>query len=297
MVEVRERVSGNGTYFYLEHSFRIKGKIQKKELYLGKKLPKNLDELKRNFLTGIYVEKWYKQLDKIKAAYRADQKSTSKSAREKELEGFMIKFTYDTQRIEGSTLTLRETADLLQHGISPSNKPNGDSKEAEAHAHLFYEMLFNKKELTLQLLLEWHYALLKATKEDIAGKIRVKQVWIYGSKFTPPPPVEVGVLLREFFRWYSKSKKALHPVELAALAHLKLVTIHPFIDGNGRITRLIMNFILNKHGYPMLNIPYTNRISYYTSLERAQVKKIDSIFVQWFFRRYLKENGKYLKSN
>ena len=93
-----------------------------------------------------------------------------------------------------------------------------------------------------------------------------------------------------------QKQELIHPVELAALVHLRLVTIHPFIDGNGRTTRLIMNFILHKHGYPMFNIPYVNRSSYYNSLERAQTKKIDSIFVQWFFRRYLKENGRYLKA-
>ena len=206
MVEIRERTSGNGKYLYLEHTFRINGKILKRELYLGKKLPNNIEALKRKFLEEIYSEKWYKQLDKIKAAYKIDQKSSPESAKEKEVEGFMIRFTYDSQRIEGSTLTLRETADLLQHGISPSNKPNRDVKEAEAHALLFYEIISTKKELTMQLLLEWHYNLLKGTKPDIAGKIREKQVWIYGSKFIPPPPVEIGVLIKEFFRWYGKNK-------------------------------------------------------------------------------------------
>ncbi|MBU3958163.1 MAG: Fic family protein, partial [Nanoarchaeota archaeon] len=63
-------------------------------------------------------------------------------------------------------------------------------------------------------------------------------------------------LLEEFFGWYNKNKGRLHSVELAALAHLKFVTIHPFSDGNGRISRLLMNFVLHKHGFPMLNIPY-----------------------------------------
>ncbi|MBU4493217.1 MAG: Fic family protein, partial [Nanoarchaeota archaeon] len=80
----------------------------------------------------------------------------------------------------------------------------------------------------------------------------------------------------------------------AALVHLKFVTIHPFSDGNGRISRLIMNFVLNRHGYPLLNISYEKRTGYYNALERAQIKKQDNIFVQWFFRRYVKEYKRYL---
>ena len=78
--------------------------------------------------------------------------------------------------------------------------------------------------------------------------------------------------------------------------HLKFVTIHPFSDGNGRISRLMMNFILNKNKYPMLNISYKNRDSYYTALERSQVNKNDNIFLNWFIKRYLKDNKNYLKS-
>lgn len=73
---------------------------------------------------------------------------------------------------------------------------------------------------------------------------------IAGSKFTPPFPAEIYPLIMDFFKWYRKNKDKTHPVELAALTHLKLVTIHPFAYGNGRISRLIMNFVLNKHGFP-----------------------------------------------
>jgi len=77
--------------------------------------------------------------------------------------------------------------------------------------------------------------------------------------------------------------------------HLRFVTIHPFADGNGRMSRLMMNFVLQKHGFPPLNIPYEDRRSYYNALERSQVKKVDSIFIQWFFKKYLKEHSAYAK--
>lgn len=156
-------------------------------------------------------------------------------------------------------------------------------------------MLKYKKDFSLSIILYWHKELFQSTKNDIAGQIRSHGVAISGSKFVPPSPVELNVLLKEFFEWYSKNKDKIHPVELAALVHIKFVTIHPFADGNGRISRLIMNFVLNKNNYPMFDIPYENRNSYYTALERSQIKKDEYIFVQWLFRKYIKDSRKYTK--
>jgi len=149
--------------------------------------------------------------------------------------------------------------------------------------------------LNMQIILRWHLELMKDTANDIAGKTRTHDVAISQSKFKPPIHLEVDTLLREFFEWYNKEKKSIHPVELAALAHLKFVTIHPFSDENGRISRLMMNFVLKKFNFPLLDIQYTKRSSYYNALERAQVNKDDNIFIQWFFRRYLGEYKKYLR--
>lgn len=295
MVAIKKKMVKGQTYYYLEHSMRDGKKVQKKEVYLGRKIPTNIDEIKKSMLDGIYREKWYSDVDRIRKNYSRNQKIMPKSIREKELENFATSFTYDTQRIEGSTLTRRETADLLERGIAPKNKPMRDAQEAEAHRDLFFEILKSKKDLSLHEIMEWHWKLFSKTKPDIAGKLRTYQVGIGDSKFMPPSPVEVYPMLTEFFRWYNKNKNILHPVELAALAHLKFVTIHPFGDGNGRITRLVMNFILNRKSYPMLDIPYEGRNSYYNALERSQVKEEDRIFLQWFAKKYIKEHKRYIK--
>jgi Fic family protein len=294
MVTVRKRVIGGRAYYYLEHSVRMNGRVEKKATYLGKALPKNVEELKKNFLHSIYEERWFKTFDSIRRNFAKERRLMPKSAGEEELRKFSVRFTYDTQRIEGSVLTLRETANLLEIGVTPLGKPVQDIKEAEAHQKILYEILRFHKDLSLQTILYWHKRLFESTKKDIAGRIRQHQVAISGSKFVPPSPAEVYPLLREFFKWYEGSKKRLHPVELAALVHLKFVTIHPFADGNGRISRLIMNFVLNKQSLPMLNIPYKNRNSYYNALERSQVKRQDSIFLQWLFKRYVKEYTRYI---
>lgn len=295
MVAIGKKMVKGKIYYYLEQSVREGGKIQKRVTYLGDKIPKNISEIKAKFVDDIYKEKWYADADRIKKNFSKEQRTIPKSVKEKELQTFVTKFTYDTQRIEGSSLTRRETADLLERGITPRSKPLRDVKEAEAHRDLFYEILKSKKDLTLQMVLDWHWKLFHQTKADIAGKIRKYQVAIGGSKFMPPSPVEVFPMLTEFFQWYSKNKNKRHPVELAAMAHLKFVTIHPFGDGNGRVSRLVMNFILNKKDYTMLNIPYEGRNSYYNELERSQVRKEDRIFLQWFIKRYIKEYKRFLK--
>jgi Fic family protein len=294
MVTVKKRVIGGGTYYYLEHSLRMNGRVEKKEIYLGKALPKKIEEIKKDFLHSIYEQKWFKTFDSIRRNFAKERRSMPKSAWKEELRKFSIKFTYDTQRIEGSALTLRETANLLEMGVTPLGKPVQDIKEAEAHQKILYEILGFRKDLSVQTVLYWHRRLFESTKKDIAGRIRQHQVAISGSKFVPPSPAEVYPLLREFFKWYERNRKKLHPVELAGLVPLKFVTIHPFADGNGRISRLIMNFVLNRQSYPMLNIPYNNRNSYYNALERSQVRRQESIFLQWFFKRYVKENRRYI---
>lgn len=294
MVELKKILKGNKEYYYLVHSYREGKSVKKKQLYLGDSIPKNLEGEKKKFMQEFYKEKFLNDLEKIKKNFSKEYNNLPQSAKEKSKDIFAIKFTYNTQRIEGSTLTLKETANLLENGITPSSKSLRDVKEAEAHKKIFFEMLKYEKDLTLQIILEWHKKLFENTKEDIAGKIRNHNVLIAQSKFKPPMYLELESLLRNFFKWYSKNKN-IHPVELAALVHFNFVTIHPFSDGNGRISRLIMNFILKKHNFPLLDIPYEKRTSYYNALERSNLNNDSDIFLQWFFRRYLKEYKDYIK--
>ena len=292
MVSIKRKVEKGRSYYYLRHTYRENGKVLAKEKYLGSKLPKDVENIKKEFIFDIYSEKWFSKFEAIRKNYLRKIRETPKSEREKNTEVFSIRFTYDTQRIEGSKLTLRETANLIEGGISPPNRPIHDIKEAEAHQRIFKKMLSIDRDLSQNLLLDWHRELFSGTKQDIAGKLRVSDVRISGSRFVPPTNLEIYALVKEFFSWYERNKNKINPVELAALVHLKLVTIHPFADGNGRISRLAMNFVLNRHGFPMMNIEYENRNSYYKALERSQIKKEDSIFLIWFFKRYLRENSK-----
>ncbi len=289
---VKRKLKGN-IYFYLEHSIRDKSRVVKRQKYLGKDIPKDINKIMSEFWLEILKENYFKKFDNIKKNFSKEIGLMPKSAVNKYYEQFIIKFTYDSNRIEGSTLTLKDTANLLELGITPKNKSLEDVKETEAHKKVFNEMLEYKKDLNLNIILYWHKLLFQDTKGDIAGKIRKHGVKVARSKAQFPVPAELDFLLKDFFDWYKKNKNLNHLL-LAALVHLKFVSMHPFSDGNGRISRIMMNFVLSKNKYPMLNIPYSNRDSYYTALERSQVRKVDSIFVLYIFRRYLKEYGKYV---
>jgi len=290
LVRVARKVIKGRPYFYLEHATRRKGKPVTRTRYLGKEIPKDIEEVKRRFVEELNREKWFPQFERIRRAYAAEARSIPESAREKGLLDFSVRFTYDTQRIEGSTLTLRETAQLLEEGVSPGGRPIGDVKEAEAHQRVFLEMLGHEGDLSQRLVLEWHWEIFRETKPDMAGQFRRHGVRIAGSRFTPPPPVELQPLLDEFFAWNRDAAAAgTNPVELAGLVHLRFVTIHPFGDGNGRISRLMMNFALHRHGYPMVDVEYGRRGAYYSALERSQMRREDRPFLNWFFRNYARE--------
>lgn len=295
MVTIVKRNVKGIPYYYLEHTIRNNGKFEQKSKYLGKEIPKDVARIKSQFTYDLNKEKWFDRFDAIKKNHRREFLALPESAKEKRLREFSVRFTYDTQRIEGSTLTLRETAQLLEGGISPSGRPRGDVEEADAHDKVFLAMLKEKRELSLQLPMDWNWELLKETKPDIAGQVRRHGIRISGSVFVPPAPVELQPMLHDFFSWYRRNRARVHSVELAALVHLRFVTIHPFDDGNGRVSRLMMNYVLNNNQYPMLNIEYKDRNSYYRALERAQVRHDEGIFANWFFRRYLHEFARYEK--
>jgi Fic family protein len=293
MVTIVKRTVKGAAYYYLEHTLRVGSKFTRKSKYLGKTVPDDIDKLEKEFLLELKKEKWFKGFDSIKRGYAAETKATPLSSRDKLLREFSVRFTYDTQRIEGSTLSLRQTSQLLEEGITPGGKPVADVKEAGAHQRVFLEMQTERRDLSLRLVLDWHWEIFKDTKPDVAGRVRRHGVRISGSRFVPPSPVELQPMLEDLFAWYRRSESSLHPVELAALVHLKFVTIHPFADGNGRMSRLIMNFVLRRAGYPMFNIEARDRAAYYNALERSQLKADDEIFARWLFRRYRREFAHY----
>jgi Fic family protein len=285
MVSVIEKKNGTKKVYYLHMTLRSKKGYKNLDKYLGITLPVDLRTKKLDF----FIDSQKEQLDNISELISKSnfQKSKlPKTVQENQLFDFAVKFTYNTNRIEGNTLSLNDSYLLLRDQISPP-KSMRDIKETESHQKLFLELIKKNQQITYQNLLNWHYLLFKDTKKDIAGKIRNYQVGISGCKFLPLSPTELSAELTDFFKWYNKQKSSYHPVVLAGLVHLRLVTIHPFGDGNGRITRLLMNIVLSNNNYPLFIIDYKHRKSYYSALEKSQVKDDDSYFLSWFIKSYL----------
>ncbi len=275
-MRVFKRKKGNKLYFYLQYSFRRKNKVITKEIYLGKKIPKNIEEIKLN-LVKEYKKEIYQKLDKIKYNFQNEWHKIPDSVKQKELEELAIAFTYNTNAIEGSTITLEETREIIKEKIAP-NKSLNDIKEIESHAKVFLDILKQNKKITNNLLLEWHNEIFKETKKEISGKYRDYLVRV--GSYLAPDWQDIKRLMSEFIKFLKTSK--IHSVELAARAHYKFEKIHPFGDGNGRIGRLIINHTLWNSGYPMIIIEYKKRISYYKTF-----KKDEEYFVNYFLRRYL----------
>lgn len=272
-----------GNYYYLKSSFRKNGKVITKEKYLGKSIPKNIGEIEQK-LKRENQKSLYEKLEKIRIDFQQEWKRTPESAKRREEEEIAIAFTYNTNAIEGSTITLEETREIIIDKTAP-NKPLKDIRETEAHFKVFLEMLDTREPISRELLLKWHKAIFAETKSDIAGRFRDFLVRI--GPHRAPDWQDVEGLMKGFFKFLNETK--LNPVEIAARTHYRFEKIHPFGDGNGRIGRLIINYILWHNGYPMLIIEYTKRKSYYKAFTRDE-----NGFVNYFLRRYLTVHKKRL---
>ncbi len=188
-----------------------------------------------------------------------------------------LEYTFESNKIEGNTLTLKETDLIVNEGLTISGKSMREHLEAINHqeAIAYIKELTDKKTtINEREILCIHNLILRGIYPEDAGKYRKVQVMIKGSSHMPPQPFLVAKEMEELFIWYQTNKNNLHPVILAAEMHERLVTIHPFIDGNGRTSRLLMNLILLQHGYVIANIKGTNesRMQYYNALEACQVE-------------------------
>lgn len=234
------------------------------------------------------IDTYKKKLDKLREydSYRIKQ-------------ALELEYTFESNRIEGNTLSLRETDLVINEGLTISGKSMREHLEAINHSEAiaYIKYLIDKNvEINEREVLSVHNLILRGIDQSNAGKYRNVQVMIKGSAHHPPPPFLVPKQMEELFYWYTSNKKQLHPVVLAAEMHERLVTIHPFIDGNGRTSRLIMNLILLKHGYVIANIKgdTKSRMAYYHSLETVQTGGSKSHFISLIAKYELESIRRYV---
>ena len=186
---------------------------------------------------------------------------------------FRVELTYTSNAIEGNTLTRYETALVVEKGLTVGGRSLIEHLEATNHACAldWVQAQVNRMPSSLKQrdILQIHNTILRGIDDTHAGRYRTVAVRISGSTVVLPNPIKVPHLMTEFIKWI-KTANHIHPIDLAAEAHYRLVSIHPFVDGNGRTARLMMNMILLMTGYPPAIIAKRDRLAYITALEKAQ---------------------------
>jgi len=191
-------------------------------------------------------------------------------------EQFILEWTYNSNAIEGNTLSLQETELVLNRGLTIGNKSLKEHFEAINHKNgieFVEQFVARKQPLDETFIKELHHIILKNIDDINAGVYRVTNVRILGAVHIPPDPFKIPHLIQEFLAWYYEHQHTMSIPELAAYVHYKFVCIHPFIDGNGRTSRLLMNLVLLQNGYPPAVILNIDRKKYYRVLKLADLDK------------------------
>ena len=184
---------------------------------------------------------------------------------------FTVEYNYNSNHIEGNTLTLRET-DLVLRGLTIDKKPLKDHMEAVGHKEAFdfvRELVKNNVPISESVIKQIHYLVLADKKED-RGVYRRIPVYIMGAQNEPVQPYLIAPKMEQLLMDFANSKE--HIVTKLARFHIEFESIHPFIDGNGRTGRLLVNLELMKAGYPPIDIKFTDRLAYYNAFDEYHVK-------------------------
>ena len=209
-------------------------------------------------------------------------------------EEFIVEYTYNSNAIEGNTLTLRET-DLVLRGLTIDQKPLKDHMEAVGHKEAFEyvgELVKDNVPIGENVIKQIHFLVL-ADKKDDRGVYRRVPVRIMGAHHEPVQPYLIEPKMQQLLRDFTESTE--HIVTKLARFHIEFESIHPFIDGNGRTGRLLVNLELMKAGYPPIDIKFTDRITYYNAFDEYHVKHNLSAMENLFARYIEARLDKYLK--
>ena len=211
-----------------------------------------------------------------------------------------IEYTYESNRIEGNTLTLQETALVVNEGVTISGKSMREHLEAINHTEaISYIKDIAKQDIEIseRTIKEIHALILHGIDRENAGRYRTVPVMISGSTHMPPQPYLIEKQMEDFIlRFKQMEKEKVHPVLIAAYLHDELVRIHPFIDGNGRTSRLLMNLYLLRNGYVIITLKGSNdaKVSYYMALEKSHTEQLPEDFQKLVVEAEIAALQKYL---
>ncbi|MDR2472698.1 MAG: Fic family protein [Tannerella sp.] len=240
------------------------------------------------------------QADKLKARLQT-ARPLDVEALAKIKAAFEIEYTFESNKIEGNTLTLQETALVVNEGVTIGGKSMREHLETINHAQaveFIKEVASNEIDITERTIREIHAIILHGINKEQAGKYRNVPVMIVGSRHTPPQPYLIQPQMEKFIIDYKAMETdGIHPIVIAAFLHDELVKIHPFIDGNGRTSRLLMNLYLLSKGFTITSLKADSEANqaYYTSLEQSHVDNNPLTFRLLVTNAVCQSTEKYLK--
>lgn len=300
-IEIRK----NGRKYYLVHSYRIGDKVKRISRYLGSNLSKNkLEKLKKTAekiileqIREMNLLEFELTKEEIKIYKKYDLKIEISHLQKLDWKKFTEDFVYNTNAIEGSTVKLNEVKKLLKKEDIPEDTDEVESIDVSKAVN---HIKTSKEKLSIDFIEKLHLICFKRTK-SFAGKLRDKEVVIkdkFGRIYHIGAPIkDIKNLLKELCKWYEKHKKKYPPLLLATLAHNQFEHIHPFQDGNGRIGRLLLNYILLRHKYPPINIRLKDIDRYYKCLRIYDKTKDIKPTLRFFISQYNKQYKKYVSTN
>ena len=302
-------------YYYLVHTLRLDSKFKKVRVFLGvnlsedqlKKEIKNKENILKakisviektekqpfklniNFSNKLLSKAQLENIKKLKLKYNKKLKLTDKDILKKIRETFLIKYTYNTNASEGNTITLKETELILKKGIIPESHSLREVYEIENTVRAYDYIENYKEELNHKFILKLHELVTEKTltNKKNEGRYRLKgqNISMGGSKHFPPKGGrQIKKLISDIIEKYNKSK--LSSVEKIILFHSAFIAIHPFIDGNGRVSRLIFNWMLLRENLPPIDFPSENHIEY-TDLMEISRDGDSLLLVNYLFDRIL----------
>ena len=212
-------------------------------------------------------------------------------------EYYRIGLTWTSNALEGNSLTEIETKVLLEDGLTVGGKPLSDIFEALGHSKAYDYMfqLLDKKSITVEDIKNLHCLFYRLIDEERAGMWRNSNIIVTGSDHVFPAPDELNELMTELEIWIKNERKLIHPIRFAAMLHLKFVTIHPFIDGNGRVARLLMNAALIQDGYLLAVVPPILRSEYLAAIRTFQQKGTADQFCDFIAERVLESEKEIMR--
>jgi Fic family protein len=313
MAFVKTKKNNGELYYYYVESFRRGDKVSQKNLkYLGKEIPTEdqIFELQLEFTekkiqklirANLEYQEYKVELETLHKAEKLKNKFFDKLnllsnvGREQLIKRFKTGFTYHSCSIEGNTLSRAEVDLIINKKQSIDGKMLLELLEVRNHQKAIEYMICEIEDLGELFVKKLHEELMRGTiefkefdEEFVEGGYRCDMRYIEGADFIPVPPLQIPYEMKDLISFYKKNKYKIHPIELAAEFHLRFVIIHPFSDGNGRMARLLMNFILDRSGFPMIDISVKNREQYIKALDSGKTENLTN-FIYTELEKYVND--------